>query len=64
LPPAKIEIGAIYIFEEAQTQLRSGQPRAAYNTFDTVARAYPESALAKSAATEMKNLDPDGKWKR
>jgi outer membrane protein assembly factor BamD (BamD/ComL family) len=61
---AKVEIGAIYIFEEAQAQMRSGQSRAAYNTFSTVARVYPESALAKLASTEMKNLDPDGRWKR
>jgi hypothetical protein len=33
---AKVEIGAIYIFEEAQAQARSGQSRAAYNSFNVV----------------------------
>lgn len=61
---AKVEIGAIYVFEEARAQMRSGQSRAAYNTFNTVTRVYPESALAKLASTEMRNLDPDDRWKR
>ena len=61
---AKVEIGAIYVFEEAQAQMRSGQPLAAYRTFRTVTRAYPESPLAKLASDEMGRLDPDGKWKR
>jgi outer membrane protein assembly factor BamD (BamD/ComL family) len=61
---AKVEIGAIYVFGEAQTQMRSGRSHDAYNTFNTVARVYPESALAKLASAEMKNLDPEGKWKR
>jgi hypothetical protein len=61
---AKVEIGAIYIFEEAQAQARSGQSRAAYNSFNVVVLVYPESALARLASTEMGNLDPEGKWKR
>lgn len=61
---AKVEIGAIYIFEEAQAQERSGQSRAAYNSFNVVVLVYPESALARLASTEMGSLDPEGKWKR
>ena len=61
---AKVEIGAIYIFGEAQGQMTSGRSHDAYNTFSMVARVYPESALAKLAAAEMRNLDPEGKWKR
>jgi TolA-binding protein len=61
---AKVEIGAIYLFGEAQSQMRSGQSHDAYNTFTTVTRVYPESALAKFAAIEMRNLDPEAKWKR
>jgi outer membrane protein assembly factor BamD (BamD/ComL family) len=61
---AKVEIGAIYLFAEAQAQLKSGQSHDAYNTFTTVTRVYPESALAKLASAEMRDLDPEGKWKR
>jgi outer membrane protein assembly factor BamD (BamD/ComL family) len=61
---AKVEIGAIYLFAEAQTQMRSGQSHDAYNTFTIVTRVYPESALANLASAEMRNLDPEGKWKR
>jgi hypothetical protein len=61
---AKEEVGAIYIFEEAQAQARSGQSRAAYDAFNVVALIYPESALARLASSEMGNLDPEGKWKR
>ena len=61
---AKVEIGAIYVFGEAQSQAKSGQSHDAYNTFNTVARVYPESVLAKLAAAEMRNLDPEGMWKR
>jgi outer membrane protein assembly factor BamD (BamD/ComL family) len=61
---AKVEIGAIYIFGEAQAQMRSGQLHDAYNKLNTVTRVYPESALAKLASAEMRNLDPEGKWKR
>jgi TolA-binding protein len=66
-PPAakaKVEIGAIYLFGEAQARMRSGQSHDAYNTFNIVTRVYPESALAKLASAEMRDLDPDGKWKR
>ena len=60
---AKVEIGAIYILRRRR---RGGvrQSRAAYDTFGMVMRVYPESPLAKLASTEMRNLDPAGKWKR
>ena len=61
---AKVEIGAIYLLEEAQARVRSGQSRAAYDTFNVLVVVYPESVLAGVASAEMRNLDPGGKWKR
>ena len=61
---AKAELGAVYIFEEAQTQERAGQTRQAWDSFGTVAQVYPESPLAALAAAERSKLDPAGKWRR
>ena len=61
---AKSELGAVYIYEEAQSMQTKGDARGAYDTYLTVVRAWPESALAPLASAEMKALDPDGRWRR
>jgi TolA-binding protein len=53
---AKVEIGAIYLFLEAQAQVNSGKTRDGYKTFRTVMRVYPESPLAKLADETAKSL--------
>jgi outer membrane protein assembly factor BamD (BamD/ComL family) len=53
---ARAEIGAIYLFKEAQSQVQAGQPRAAYEAFRTLMRVYPESPLAKLAGETAKSL--------
>ena len=53
---ARAEIGAIYLFKEAQSQVQAGQRTAAYGTFRTLIRVYPESPLAKLADEMAKSL--------
>jgi hypothetical protein len=53
---AKIEIGAIYLFLEAQAQVQSGKTQDGYATYRTVLRLYPESPLAKLADAAAKSL--------
>jgi TolA-binding protein len=53
---AKTEIGAIYLFKEAQSQVQAGQPRTAYSIFHTLMTVYPESLLAKLAEDTAKSL--------
>jgi outer membrane protein assembly factor BamD (BamD/ComL family) len=53
---ARAEIGAIYLFKEAQSQVQAGQPTVAYGTFRTLIRVYPESPLAKLADETAKSL--------
>jgi len=53
---AKVEIGAIYLFLEAQAQVQSGKTQGGYDTFRTVLRVYPESPLAKLADEAAKSL--------
>jgi hypothetical protein len=53
---ARAEIGAIYLFKEAQLQVIAGQPAAAYSTFRMLMRVYPESPLAKLANETAKSL--------
>jgi outer membrane protein assembly factor BamD (BamD/ComL family) len=53
---AKVEIGAIYLFLEAQSYAKAGQTHAALVTFRTVATVYPESPLTKLADEEAKSL--------
>jgi outer membrane protein assembly factor BamD (BamD/ComL family) len=53
---AKVEIGAIYLFKDAQSQVQAGQLRAAYRTFHTVMAVYPESPLAKLANETAESL--------
>jgi outer membrane protein assembly factor BamD (BamD/ComL family) len=45
---AKLEIGAIYIFGEAQAQMRSGRSHDAYYAFNTVTRVYPGERALRS----------------
>lgn len=61
---AKVEIGALCLFAEAQTKLTADDRKAAFSTFATVARVYPKSPLAKLATAQMNALDPEGVWKR
>jgi outer membrane protein assembly factor BamD (BamD/ComL family) len=53
---ARAEIGAIYLFKEAQSQIQAGQPTAAYGAFRTLIRVYPDSPLAKLADETAKSL--------
>jgi outer membrane protein assembly factor BamD (BamD/ComL family) len=53
---AKVEIGAIYLFLEAQAQVQSGKTQDGYATFRTILRVYPESPLAKLADEAAKSL--------
>jgi outer membrane protein assembly factor BamD (BamD/ComL family) len=53
---ARAEIGAIYLFKEAQSQVQAGQPTAAYGTLRTLIRVYPESPLAELADETPKSL--------
>jgi TolA-binding protein len=53
---ARTEIGAIYLFKEAQSQVTAGQTETAYGTFRTLIRVYPESPLAKLADETAKSL--------
>ena len=53
---ARAELGAIYMFLEAQDKVRSGETQAAYETFRTLMRVYPESPLAKRADETSKSL--------
>jgi hypothetical protein len=64
LPQAKAEIGAIYIYEEAQAKQTAGDLRGAFDTYRTLVIAYRESALSASAAQQMRVIDPEGKWTR
>ncbi len=61
---AREEIGAIYLFKEAQSQIQAGQNRPAYMTFRTLMRVYPDSPLAKLADTTAKTLGipPDPRY--
>lgn len=52
----RVELGAIYMFMEGQTQVRTGKTQAAYDTFRTLMRVYPESPLAKLADQTAKTL--------
>jgi outer membrane protein assembly factor BamD (BamD/ComL family) len=61
---AKVEIGALYIFEEAQDHLRAGQLASAYDSYHFVARVYPESPLAKLCNAEMAVIPVDNKQRR
>jgi outer membrane protein assembly factor BamD (BamD/ComL family) len=53
---AKVEIGAIYLFMDAQARVSAGQTRAAYDAFHTVMTIYPESPLAQLADEAAKSL--------
>ncbi len=53
---ARSEIGAIYLFKEAESQIQAGQPAAAYGTFRTLMRVYPESPLVKQADETARSL--------
>ncbi len=53
---AKIEIGAIYLFLEAQAQVQSGKTQDGYAAYRTILRVYPESPLAKLADEAAKSL--------
>jgi outer membrane protein assembly factor BamD (BamD/ComL family) len=53
---AKVEIGAIYMFLEAQAQVQAGKISDGYGTFRTLMRVYPESPLAKLADETVKSL--------
>ena len=53
---AKTEIGAIYLFLEAQALVQSGKTQDGYATFRLVSRVYPESPLAKLADEAAKSL--------
>jgi hypothetical protein len=64
LARAKVEIGAIYVFQEAQAQAATGRTHDAWDTYYMVIQVYPESALAGLAQEERKKLDPEGKWDR
>lgn len=46
---ARDEIGAIYLFEDAQARVRDGRYGSATVTFRTIAQVYPESPLARQA---------------
>jgi hypothetical protein len=53
---AKTEIGAVYMFLEAQSQVQSGKTLDGYATFRKILRVYPESPLAKVADEAAKAL--------
>jgi outer membrane protein assembly factor BamD (BamD/ComL family) len=53
---AKAEIGAIYLFKEAQSQVQAGKTRDAGGAFRTLIQVYPESPLAKLAYETAKSL--------
>jgi outer membrane protein assembly factor BamD (BamD/ComL family) len=55
---AKLEIGAIYLFLEAQGQAREGKVRAAHISFRTLAALYGESPLARVAEEQARLLGP------
>jgi|SRR5580658_1913517 outer membrane protein assembly factor BamD (BamD/ComL family) len=57
---AKAEIGAIYLFKEAQSLVQAGKARNAYGAFHTLMRVYPESPLAKLADETAKSLGLSG----
>jgi outer membrane protein assembly factor BamD (BamD/ComL family) len=61
---AKVEIGALYIFEEAQDHLRAREFASAYDSYHFVARVYPDSPLAKLCITEMAAIPVDNKRRR
>lgn len=52
----RVELGAIYMFMDAQTQVQAGKAQAAYDTFRTLTRVYPDSPLARMAAETAKSL--------
>jgi outer membrane protein assembly factor BamD (BamD/ComL family) len=53
---AKVEIGAIYLFLEAQAQVQSGKTQEGYDSFRRIMRVYPDSPLAKLADGSAKSL--------
>jgi outer membrane protein assembly factor BamD (BamD/ComL family) len=53
---AKVELGAIFLYLEAQSQIRAGQNTTAYGTLRTLLRVYPESPLAKRADDTARSL--------
>ena len=53
---ARTEVGAIYMFWEAQAQAQSGKNQAAYDAYRTVVRVYPDSPLAKVADDASRSL--------
>jgi len=53
---AKAEIGAIYLFKEAQSQVQAGKTGDAGGAFRTLIQVYPESPLAKLAYETAKSL--------
>ncbi len=64
VPQAKAEIGAIAIYQEAQTKHAAGDLREAFDTYRTLVLGYRESALAAAASKQMQLIDPEGKWAR
>jgi hypothetical protein len=58
---ARLEIGAICLFLEAQTQVKSGKTLDGYGTYRTILRVYPDSPLAKLAneAANSLGIPPD-----
>ena len=61
---AKTEIGAVYIFADAQSLEIAGKTREAWETYGTVAQIYPESPLSALAIVARQKLDPERKWMR
>ena len=61
---AKTEIGAVYIFAEAQSLEQTGKMHDAWDTYGTVEQVYPESPLALLARAARLKLDPERKWTR
>ena len=53
---ARVEIGAIYLFLEAQAQVQSGNRQDGYATYRAILRVYPESPLAKLADDAARSL--------
>lgn len=53
---AKVEIGALCLYREAQALVREGKTIDGYSAFRTVMRIYPESPLAKLADDASKSL--------
>jgi len=53
---AREELGAIYMFMEAQAEVGSGKTQAAYDSFRTLMRIYRDSPLAKLADETSKTL--------